>query len=52
MREAARLDAHEGGLAKVGNATVRPEYFALFETSAGAELLHASAPALVSKSAK
>ena len=36
--------AHEGELAKVGNATVRPDYFALFETSAGAELLHASAP--------
>ena len=41
---AGRRLAHEGELAKVGNATVRPDYFALFETSAGAELLHASAP--------
>lgn len=35
---------HEGELAKVGNATVRPDYFALFETGTGTELLHASAP--------
>lgn len=31
----------EGELTKIGNATVRPDYFFLFETLSAAELLHA-----------
>ena len=39
-----RLLTHEGSLTKIGNSTVRPDYFFLFETLSATELLHTSAP--------
>jgi len=37
---AGRKLTHEGSLTKIGNATVRPDYFFLFETLSATELLH------------
>lgn len=39
-----RYLTHEGSLTKIGGATVRPDYFFLFETLSATELLHTSAP--------
>mmetsp|Transcript_9769 Transcript_9769/g.34385 ORF Transcript_9769/g.34385 Transcript_9769/m.34385 type:complete len:523 (+) Transcript_9769:368-1936(+) len=41
---AGRKLTHEGSLTKIGNATVRPDYFFLFETLSATELLHTSPP--------